>query len=109
MTNNKKKKNAFFFQQENCYQQSTKMRCPPPTKAWSYINTCADVTAGKWATHLKNCMIELHNTSRNPSATNPYPQEPCQHATAKQKSQQSTTVILRLDFIYYKMMNAPNS
>ena len=32
---------AFFFQQENCYQQSTKIRCPPPTKASSYINTYA--------------------------------------------------------------------
>ena len=57
---------AFFFQQENCYQQSTKMRFPPPTKAWSYINTCAGVTAGTLAAHLKNCMIELHNTSRLP-------------------------------------------
>ena len=82
---------AFFFQQENCYQQSTKIRCPPPTKAWSYINTCADVTAGTWAAHFKDCMIELHNTSRNPSETNPYPQEPCQHATAKQKLHQATT------------------
>ena len=31
---------------ENCYQQSTKMRYPLPTKEWSYINTCAGVTAG---------------------------------------------------------------
>ena len=100
---------TFFFQQENCCQQSTKMRCPPPTKAWSYINTCAGVTAGTWAAHVKDYMIELHNTFRNPSETNPYPQEPCQHATAKQKSHQSTTVTLRLDFTYYKMMNAPNS
>ena len=68
---------------------------------------CAGVTAGTWAAHLKNCMIELHNTSRNPSETNLYPQEPCQHATAKQKLHQATTVILRLDFTYYKMMNAP--
>ena len=37
---------AFFFEPEICYQQSTKIRCPPPTKAWSYINTCAGVTAG---------------------------------------------------------------
>ena len=72
---------AFFFRQENCYQQSTKIRCPPPTKAWSYINTCAGVTAGTWAAHLKDCMIELHNTSRNPSETNLYPQEPYQHVT----------------------------
>ena len=100
---------AFFFQQENCSQQSTRMRCPPPTKAWSYINTCAGVTAGTWAAHLKDCMIELHNTSRNPCETNPKPQEPCQHVIAKQKSHQSTTVILRLDFTYYEMMNAPNS
>ena len=100
---------AFFFRQENCYQQSTKIRCPPPTKAWSYINTCAGVTAGTWAAHLKDCMIELHNTSRNPSETNLYPQEPYQHVTAKQKLHQATTVILRLDFTYYKMMNAPNS
>ena len=40
---------VFFFQQENCFQQSTKMRCPPPIKAWSYINMCAGVTAGTWA------------------------------------------------------------
>ena len=62
-----------------------KIRCPPPTKAWSYINTCAGVTAGTSTAHLKDCMIELHNTSRNPSETNPYPQELCQPATAKQK------------------------
>ena len=99
---------AFFIQQENCYQQSTKMRCPPPTKTCSCINTCAGVTAGTWAAHLKDCMMGLHNTSRNPSERSPYPQEPCQHATIKQKSQQSTTVTLRLDFAYYKMMNAPN-
>ena len=74
-----------------------------------HINTCAGVTAGMWAAHLKDCIIELHSTSRNPSETNPYPQEPCQHATAKQKLHQTTTVILRLDFTYYKMMNAPNS
>ena len=65
---------VFFFQQENCYQQSTKMRCPSPTKAWSYNNTCAAVTASTWAAHLKDCIIELHNTSRNPSEPNPYPQ-----------------------------------
>ena len=100
---------AFFFQQENCCQQSTKMRCPPPTKAWSNINTCAGVTASKWAAHLKDRMMELYNTSQNPFETCPYPQESCQHATAKQKLHQSTTVTLRLDFIYYKMMNAPNS
>ena len=74
---------SLFFQHENCYQQSTKMRCPPPAKTWSYINTCAGMTAGTWAAHLKNCMIELLNTSRNLFETNPYPQEPCQHATAK--------------------------
>ena len=96
----------FFFRKENCYQQSTKIRCPPPIKACSYINTCAGVTAGTWAAHLKDCMIELHNTSRNPSETNLYPQEPYQHVTAKQKLHQATTVILRLDFTYYKMMNA---
>ena len=45
---------AFFFQQKHCYQQSTKIRCPPPTKAWSYINTCAGLTAGTWAAHLKD-------------------------------------------------------
>ena len=84
---------TLFFQQENYYQQSTKIRCPPPTKAWSYINTCASVTAGMWAAHLKDCMIELHNTSRNPFETNLYPQEPCQHVTAKQKLHQATTVI----------------
>ena len=28
---------------------------------------------GTWAAHLKDCTIELHNTSRNPSETNPYP------------------------------------
>ena len=82
---------AFFFQQENCCQQFTKMRCPPSTKAWSYIHTCAGVTAGTWAAHFKECMIELHNTSRNPSETNPYPQKPCQHVTAKQIFHQSTT------------------
>ena len=49
------------------------MRCPPPTKAWSYINKCAGVTAGTWAAHLKDSMMELHNTSRNSSETNPYP------------------------------------
>ena len=64
-----------------------------PTKACSYINTCAHVTVGTWAAHLKDCMIELHSTSRNPSETNSYPQEPCQHVSPKQKSQQSTTVI----------------
>ena len=85
------------------------MRCPPPTKAWLYINTCAGVTADTWAVHLKDCTIELHNTSRNPSETNPYPEELCQHVIAKQKSQQITTVILRLDYTHYKMMNAPNS
>ena len=37
------------------------------------------------------------------------PQKPCQHVIAKQKSHQSTRVILRLDFTYYKMMNKPNS
>ena len=100
---------AYFFQQENCCQQSTKMRCPPPTKAWSNINTCAGVTAGTWAAHLKDRMMELYNTSQNSFETSPYPQESCQHATAKQKFHQSTTVALRLDFIYYKMMNAPNS
>ena len=85
------------------------MRCPPPTKAWLYVNTCAGVTAGTWAAHLKDCMIELHIASRNPSKTNPYPQEFCQQVIAKQKSHQSTTVIMRLDFTYYKMMNVPNS
>ena len=100
---------AFFFRQENCNLQSTEMRCPPPTKAWSYINTCAGVTAGTWAAHLKDCMIELHNTSRNPSEISAYPQESCQHAIANQKFHRSTTVILRLDFTYYKMMNVPNS
>ena len=61
------------------------------------------------STHFAQHNIkELHNTSRNPSETNPYSQEPCQHATAKQKLQ-ATTVILRLGFTYYKMMNAPNS
>ena len=100
---------AFFFQQENCYQQSTKVRCPPPTKAWSYINTCAGVTAGTCAVHLKDCTIKLHNTSQNPSERNPYFQEPCQHVIAKQKFHQSTTVIMQSDFTYYKMMNAPNS
>ena len=35
--------------------------------------------------------------------------EPYQHVTAKQKLHQATTLILRLDFTYYKMMNAPNS
>ena len=52
-------------------------------------HTCAGVTAGKWVAHLKDCMIELHYTSRNPSETNLYPQEPCQHATAKQKTSSS--------------------
>ena len=85
------------------------MRCPPLTKAWSYIDTCAGVTAGTWAAYLQECVIELHNTSQNPPETNPYPQEPCQHVTAKQKLYKSTTVISRLDFTYYKMMNAPNS
>ena len=100
---------ALVFQQNNCFQQSTKMRCPPPTIAWSNINTYAGVTTGTWAAHLRDCMIELHNTSQNPSETNPYPQKPNQHATAKQKSQQSKIVILQLDFSYYKMTNAPNS
>ena len=52
------------------------MRCPPPTKPPKHgINTCAGVTAGTWASHLKDWMIKLHNTSRNPSKTNPHPQE----------------------------------
>ena len=80
------------------------MCCFTPTKAWSNIGTCFGVTAGTWAAHLKDCMIELYSTPQNP-----YPQESCQHATKKQKSQQSTTVILPLDFTYSKMMNAPNS
>ena len=42
----------------------------------------------------KAAQLILHNTSRNPSETNPYPQEPCQHATAKQKLYQATTMIL---------------
>ena len=82
----------------------TKERCPPPIKVWSYINTCAGVTADTWAAHLKDCRIELHNTSE----THSYPREICQHATAKQKSQQSTAVFLQLDFIYFKMINARN-
>ena len=60
-----------LFSTKNCYQQFTKMRCLPPTKAWSYIDTCAGVTAGTWAAYLKDCVIELHKTSRNPSETNP--------------------------------------
>ena len=95
---------AFIFQQQNATSNPQRCAALHPIK-----HDCAGVTAGTWAAHLKECMIELHNTSRNPSETNPYPQEPCQHATAKQKYQQSTTVILRLDFTYYKMMNAPNS
>ena len=34
------------------------------------------MTAVTWAAYLKDCMIELHNTSRNPFKTNPYPQKP---------------------------------
>ena len=55
------------------------------------------------STHFAQHNIkELHNTFQNPSETNPYPQEPCQHATAKQKLHQATTVILRLDFTFTK-------
>ena len=61
------------------------MRCPLPTKAWSHINTCAGETAGTWAAHLKDCSVELYNTSRNPSKTNPYSQEPCQIGNCKTK------------------------
>ena len=53
------------------------MCCFTPTKAWSYIITCAGVTAVTWAAHLKNCMIELYSTPQNPSETNPYSQESC--------------------------------
>ena len=80
------------------------MRCSPPSKAWLYIHTCAIVTAGTWAAHFKDCMIELHCISRNPSETHPYPKEPYQHATAKQKFLQLITVTQRLDFTYYTKM-----
>ena len=53
------------------------MPCPPLTKAWSYIDTCAGVTVGTWAAYLQECVIELHNTSQNPPETNPYHQELC--------------------------------
>ena len=66
------------------------MRCPLTTKAWSYINTCAGVTADRWAANLKDCVIKLHNTSRNPSETNPYPREPCQLPTRNCKTKIST-------------------
>ena len=71
------------------------MRCPLPSNAWSYIATCAGVTADTWAAHLKDCMLKLHKMSQNPSEASPYLQEPYPHATAKQNS----TV--------YKMMNVP--
>ena len=50
------------FQQGNCYRHSTKMCCPPPTIAWSYISACAGVTSDTWAALFKDCMIELRTT-----------------------------------------------
>ena len=73
---------------------------------YQYVCRCDCRYVGRTSQRLHDRIAQhIPKSIRNKSI----PQEPCQHATAKQKLHQATTVILRLDFTYYKMMNAPNS
>ena len=75
---------------------------------YQYVCRCDCRYVGRTSQRLHDRIAQhIPKSIRNKSTV--YPQEPCQHATAKQKLHQATTVILRLDFTYYKMMNAPNS
>ena len=103
---------AFFFQQENCYQHSTKMRFPPPTKAWSmmvvhqYVCRCDCRYVGRTSQRFRDRITQhIPKSTRN----NSIPLRTLPTRDCKTKISQSTTVILRLDFTYYKMMKAPNS